>query len=204
MKRSVIALLTIILVLIIDQVVKFYIKLNYALGDGFNMLGLSWARIHFVENKGMAFGMSFGGDTGKLLLSSFRIVMVGFLIYYLVKLIQSKEAKGLVTCFSLIIAGAIGNIIDSVFYGVIFSKSTYYGKPAVLFPEEGGYAGYMYGKVVDMLYFPMFRGKFPEWFPMWGGEDFEFFSPVFNIADSSIFIGVVAILIFYKGFFKEA
>lgn len=203
MKSSWIASITIFSVLILDQVVKFYIKLTYPLGGGFDMFGLKWAKIHFVENKGMAFGMSFGGELGKLALSSFRIVMVAVLVYLLTRMIKSKEAKGLIVFFSMIIAGALGNIIDSVFYGKIFSASTYYGAPAELFPASGGYEGWLHGRVVDMLYFPMFHGHFPSWLPRLGGQEFEFFSPVFNIADSFIFIGVVGILLFYRNSLKS-
>lgn len=202
MKRSSIAALVIIVVLIIDQIVKFHIKTTYNYGGGFNILGQEWARIHFVENKGMAFGMSFGGDTGKLLLSLFRIVMVGFLFYLLAQMINLKEKKGLILCFAMVIAGAIGNIIDSVFYGILFSESTYHGPVATFLPESGGYASLLHGKVVDMFYFPMFRGHFPDWLPLWGGERFEFFRPVFNVADASISVGVIMILLFYRDFFS--
>lgn len=203
MKRSNIAILTIVIILIIDQILKFHIKTTYAYGEGFNMFGLDWARIHFVENRGMAFGMSFGGDTGKLILSLFRIIMVGVLIYVLNHMIKLKESKGLILSFSLIIAGAIGNIIDSAFYGLIFSESNYHGPPAVFLPEDGGYAGFLYGKVVDMFYFPMFDGTFPKWIPYVGGDRFEFFRPVFNVADAAITVGVILILLFYRSFFNS-
>ena len=167
------------------------------------MLGLDWARIHFVENEGMAFGLSFGGKVGKLLLSSFRILMVGLLGYILYGLIKNKEPYGLLTCFGLIVAGAIGNILDSAFYGLFFSESFFHGEPAVFLPDGSGSLGFLQGKVVDMFYFPLFRGEFPEWFPFWGGERFEFFRPVFNIADSAISVGVVSIILFHRKYFKS-
>lgn len=208
---------TVFLVLLIDQVVKIYVKTNLSYATGFEMLGLDWARIHFVENEGMAFGITFGNkcigvsnsdgsctglmlspSTAKLILSSFRIVMIGFLIYLIREMHQSKEKIGLLVSFSLILAGAIGNIIDSAVYGLIFSESQYHGEVARLFPAEGGYGTFLQGKVVDMLYFPMLDTTLPGWLPIWGGQRFEFFRPVFNIADSAIFIGVALILIFYR------
>lgn len=201
MKRSNIAILTIVIILIIDQISKIYIKTHLNYGEGFDILGLSWAKIHFVENEGMAFGMSFGGLTGKYILSIFRIIMTGFLIYILYNLIKQNEPKSLIVFFSLVIAGAIGNSIDGLFYGIIFSESHYHGGIATMFPPEGGYGSFLTGKVVDMLYFPMVDTVLPEWFPIWGGERFEFFRPVFNIADSAITVGVVLILLFNRQFF---
>ncbi len=167
------------------------------------MFGLDWARIHFVENDGMAFGLSFGGVIGKYILSIFRIVLVLVLIYIIRGMIQANENKGLLIAFSLIIAGAIGNIIDSAFYGMIFSETpTFHGGIAEMFPEGGGYAPFLQGKVVDMLYFPLYEGHFPDWFPFKGGERFSFFNPVFNVADTSISLGVIIILVFYRSFFK--
>lgn len=202
MKRSILVISVIILALILDQWLKFYVKLNIEYGRGFDILGLPWAKIHFVENKGMAFGLSFGGATGKLILSLFRLVMVSFLTYMIVKMIRAKEKIGLLISFSLIIAGAFGNIIDSAIYGLIFSESRYHGGLATLFPDGGGYAGFLHGKVVDMLYFPLIETQYPEWFPFGlGGNRFEFFRPVFNIADACISVGVAWILIFHSSFF---
>ncbi len=196
-------MLTILLVLVLDQILKVWVKTNVHYGDGFHMLGLSWARIHFVENEGMAFGLSFGGVAGKYMLSIFRIIMVGFLFYILRNLLIHKETYGLLISFSLIIAGAMGNILDSMFYGIIFSESFYHGGLAVMFPEGGGYGSFLTGKVVDMLYFPLVDTVLPEWIPVFGGERFEFFRPVFNIADSAITVGVASILIFHRRFFKS-
>ncbi len=194
-------ILTILLVLVLDQALKFYIKTNIPYGSGFNILGLEWARIHFIENKGMAFGISYGGIWGKYLLSCFRIVMVAVLIYILKRLYQAGESFGLLIFFSLIIAGAIGNIIDSAFYGMLFSGS-FHGNVATFLPADGGYAPFLQGKVVDMLYFPLIDTEWPDWVPYIGGDRFLFFRPVFNIADSAISVGVAGILLFYRSFFK--
>lgn len=161
----------------------------------------SWFIIHFTENNGMAFGLEFAGQNGKLFLSLFRIVAVTGLFYYLYKLVKDKAPQGFITSIALILAGAIGNIIDSAFYGKLFSSS--YHQIAEFMPEDGGYAPMLYGKVVDMFYFPIVSGYFPDWLPIWGGEYFLFFRPVFNIADSAITIGVVIILLFQKSFFAE-
>lgn len=171
-----------------------------AYGQEILIFGQDWARIHFVENDGMAFGWKFWGSTGKLLLSLFRIVAVAVLIRIVYGMILRKEPKGLIVCFGLIMAGAIGNIIDSAFYGLCFSESTY-GQVAQWFPESGPSRGFLYGKVVDMFYFPMINTHWPEWFPYFGGNRFQFFRPVFNFADSAITVGVSLILIFYRLFF---
>ena len=184
-----------------DQWLKIYIKTNYSIGGGFDILGLGWAKIHFVENEGMAFGLSFGGIIGKYILSLFRIFMVGFLIYFLRMIMKTGEAFGLQLSFALIIAGAIGNIIDSMFYGMVFSESCYHCGVASFLPAEGGYAGFLQGSVVDMFYFPMIDTRLPDWLPVFGGNRFAFFKPVFNVADSAISIGVALILIFYRSYF---
>ena len=190
-------LLIIFLVLLIDQTIKIYIKTHFLLGE--EHVVTKWFIIHFIENPGMAFGMQFSGDWGKLVLSLFRIVAVGFISWYMVKLVKTNAHTGLIICVALIVAGAAGNIIDSAFYGLIFSESGF--QMATLFPAGGGYAGFLHGKVVDMLYFPIFNGTFPQWLPIWGGERYLFFSPVFNIADSSITTGVISILVFQRSFF---
>lgn len=194
-------IILIVLILIADQVVKFWIKTNMTLGEEINVLG-NWFIIHFTENEGMAFGMRFGGDSGKLILSIFRIVAIIAIGWYLVKITKRKESKGLILSMSLIFAGALGNIIDSAFYGMIFSESKFHDV-ALLFPPEGGYSSFLHGKVVDMLYFPVIKGFYPSWFPFWAGEDFIFFRPVFNIADSAITTGVLILIIFQKRFFKK-
>jgi signal peptidase II len=193
--------LAIVFILLADQILKFWIKLNMTLGQEFRLLG-DWAIIHFTENNGMAFGMEFGGEAGKLALTLFRIAAVSMIGYGVVYLIKNKYHRGLILNVALIFAGALGNIIDSSFYGLLFSESTYF-EAAKLLPAGGGYAGLFHGKVVDMFYFPIIQGIIPTWFPIWGGEDFVFFRPVFNIADAAISIGVISILIFQKRYFKE-
>lgn len=205
MSRRVFVLLTIFFIIGFDQLSKVWVKLNMALGESFSVFGLDWFQINFTENPGMAFGLEFGGEYGKLFLSLFRIIVVGVMIYFLVKLIQRKASKKLLFIASLIIAGASGNIIDSMFYGVIFSDSGTFHAPdvAILFPEGGGYAPFLFGKVVDMLYFPLISGHWPTWVPYVGGDYFIFFQPIFNIADSAISIGVVLALINYRSLNRE-
>lgn len=189
------------LILLIDQLIKVWIKTNMYLGQEFPVLG-DWFLIHFVENNGMAFGIEFAGEYGKIFLSLFRVVAVAGIGWYLFKLIKKEEIPmGFIACIALILAGAIGNIIDSAFYGLIFNES--YGQIAQFLPDEGGYSSFLHGKVVDMLYFPLFSGRYPQWLPFWGGNDFLFFRPVFNIADSAITIGIFSILIFYRQLFSQ-
>jgi len=193
------SILIIFLILLADQTLKIIIKTQMLLYQDIYVFG-HWFDIKFIENNGMAFGFDFPGDYGKVILSLFRIVAVVAIGIYLRHLIKLKSNSGLIICVSLILAGALGNIIDSAFYGMIFSESTQFSK-AVLFPQGGGYAGFLHGKVVDMFYFPIINGTWPEWIPFKGGQSFEFFRPVFNLADSSITIGVFSILIFQKRFF---
>lgn len=192
MKRP---LLIILIILLLDQALKVWVKTNMYLGEEFQIA--PWFIIHFTENNGMAFGMELGGDYGKLFLSVFRILFVSGMVWYLFKMVKEQAGGLFVFILSLIIAGAIGNIIDSVFYGWMFSSSDY-GSVATLFPPDGGYASLLHGKVVDMFYFPLFEGYFPDWLPVWGGEHFLFFRPVFNLADAAISCGVILWIIFQK------
>ena len=186
-------------VLLVDQVLKFWIKSTKKLYWTENIFDLEWFRITFIENSGMAFGMQFGGDWGKYLLSILRIIAICGIAWYLYKLVKENTQKGVIMSVALILAGAMGNMIDSAFYGMIFSSSK--DQIATLF--EGGYAGFLQGRVVDMFYFPIIEnGRFPDWIPIWGGDTFTFFKYVFNIADAAISIGVVNLLIFHRSFFK--
>jgi len=189
----------ILITLILDQALKIWVKTHMYLGQEYQIL--DWFYIHFTENNGMAFGMEFGGDWGKLALSLFRIIFVGFIASFLLKLVRKNADKILITSLSLILAGAIGNILDGAFYGMLFSES--YHQLASFLPEGGGYAPLFFGKVVDMFYFPMFKGYLPEWIPFWGGDYFVFFRPVFNIADAAISIGVGIMILFQKRVMKE-
>jgi signal peptidase II len=191
----------IVSVLIIsDQCLKFWIKTTMALGDEIHIFG-NWFILHFVENNGMAFGFEFAGEYGKMFLSIFRIIAVIAIGWYLVRLSRKEVPRGFIVSLSLIFAGALGNIIDSAFYGLLFDHS--YGQIASFLPEGGGYAGFLHGKVVDMFYFPLIVGRYPEWIPYMGGSEFIFFRPVFNIADSSITIGIFSILLFYRNIFDN-
>jgi signal peptidase II len=196
-----IPIITLFLVLFIDQFIKIYIKLNYPLGE-VGRLG-NWCIIHFTENPGMAFGMEFGGNYGKLVLSVFRILasIGGFL--YIRHIVKLKEHPLFIFCVSLILAGAIGNIFDSIFYGSIFTESDEFTKATLVAPGHG-YSGFLHGHVVDMFYFPIYNGHFPNWVPFWGGEDFQFFRPIFNFADFSISIGVGLLILFQKKFNKKS
>jgi signal peptidase II len=195
------AAVIIFIVLLIDQILKIWIKTHMFEGQEYHLAG-KWAIIHFVENEGMAFGWTMPGGYGKLALSLFRIIAVAGLCYILFNVIRKKQDNIVIIAISLIIAGAIGNIIDSAFYGMLFNESSPYDANIAQFmPPGGGYAGFLHGKVVDMFYFPIMEGHFPKWFPIWSGEEFIFFRPVFNFADSSITVGVIIVIFFQKKFF---
>jgi signal peptidase II len=188
------------LIIIADQALKIWIKTGYTYGNT-GVTGLNWFQLYFIENKGMAWGWEFGGEWGKMILTLFRLAAVIFGTWYLGRIVKQKYTRGFIICAALIYAGALGNLIDSMFYGMIFEESSY-SQVAKIFPAEG-YAGFLHGRVVDMLYFPVIDTKFPEWMPLIGGNDFEFFSPIFNIADASISTGVITLLVFQKRFFKK-
>jgi signal peptidase II len=193
------AALIVITILVIDQVLKFWIKTTFYMGESHAVLG-PWFYLHFTENEGMAFGMKLGGNYGKLLLSLFRIFAVVIIGWWLFRVTKRGAGNLLVVCISLIMAGALGNILDSAFYGILFNESTYM-QIASFLPPDGGYGTFLHGKVVDMLYFPIIESHYPAWMPFWGGEEFIFFRPVFNIADSSITTGVLILIFFQKKVF---
>ena len=195
------AILIILVIIIIDQALKIWIKTNYTFGPVTNILGFRWAQLYFIENEGMAWGWKWGGEWGKMALTLFRLAAVIFGTWYLVRIVRQNYSRGFIICASLIYAGALGNLIDSLFYGMILESSEN-GHIAGMFTGNG-YAGFLHGHVVDMLYFPIIDSHFPEWMPFVGGERFEFFSPIFNIADASISIGVITLLLFQKRLVKK-
>ena len=189
----------ILLILFADQVLKIWVKTHMEIGQEIHMLG-NWGILHFIENNGMAFGMEMGGKAGKFILSLFRIFAIFGIGWFLNSLINKKASLGLVIAVSCIMAGAIGNIIDSAFYGIIFSES--FSNVAIMFPPGGGYSSFLHGRVVDMFYFPVINTTWPAWSPFRPGEPFVFFRPVFNIADSAITCGVLSIVLFQKRMLK--
>ena len=191
-------LTTALLLLVVDQLLKFWIKTNMFLGQEFKIF--DWFIIHFTENNGMAFGLEFGGDTGKIILSLFRIIVIVWGFSYIATLTKSKLPNGLLISLGLVFGGAIGNIVDGVFYGVLFNDS--YNQIAEFFPAVGGYSTFLMGKVVDMFYFPLINTHFPNWLPFFGGEHFIFFRPVFNIADAGISVGMFVLILFYRKHFS--
>jgi len=192
---------TILIILLADQVLKIWVKTHMHMGQQFHILD-GWFRIYFIENEGMAWGWKFGGEWGKMTLTLFRLIAVVFGVFYIRSIMKKNYSRGFLICVALIFAGALGNLIDSMFYGLIFEDSERVAI-AKIFPQHG-YAGFLHGRVVDMLYFLIIEDKvLPNWVPIWGGEHFTFFSPIFNIADASISIGVIAILLFQKRFFQK-
>jgi signal peptidase II len=185
------------LLLILDQSLKIWVKTHMQLHESIHIF--SWFQIYFTENPGMAFGMEL---LDKRMLSVFRIVAVMAIGYYIFRLIHRNVSFGYIASIALIFAGAMGNIIDCLFYGMIFNHS--YGQLAAFLPESGGYATFLHGKVVDMLYFPLIQTHYPKWFPLWGGEKFIFFRPIFNLADSAICVGTAIVLLFYRRLLSDS
>jgi len=204
-------ILIISIIIIADQALKIWIKTEHPTGEVLRVFGMDWFRLHFIENPGMAWGWKFGNETGKMILTLFRLAAVIFGTWYLGRIVKHKYKKGFIVCASLIYAGALGNLIDSMFYGMVFDKglhfdpsiNDYVSYSGIASFSTSGYGSFLHGSVVDMLYFPMFNGHFPSWVPFFGGESFEFFSPIFNIADASISVGVITLLLFQKRFFKK-
>jgi len=203
--------LLILSILVADQCLKFWVKLNHPTGEIIRLFGMNWFRLHFIENPGMAWGWKFGNETGKAILTLFRLVAVVIGTWYLGKFIKEKYAFGFLICAGLIYAGAVGNLIDSLFYGVLFDKGLHYspilndyiGYTGIAKFSQAGYSSLLHGSVVDMLYFPILQGHFPTWIPFIGGNAFEFFSPIFNIADASISIGVITLFLFQQKLIKK-
>jgi signal peptidase II len=197
--RTVVLLIAV--VLLADQALKIWVKTSMFYHEERFIIG-SWFRFYFIENEGMAYGWKFGGEWGKIVLTLFRLAAVLFGTWYIKRIVDTKYHRGFIICAGLIYAGALGNLIDSLFYGMLFTGSEVGGPLATMFPEKG-YAGFLHGHVVDMLYFPVIDNQLmPSWIPFIGGTNFTFFQPIFNIADASISIGIFTILIFQKRFFK--
>lgn len=198
-KRSVFFIIS--LIVIADQILKIYIKTHYHAGESHPVLG-NWFQLYFIENEGMAYGWKLGGEWGKMALTLFRLAAVIYGVFYIKKIVEKKYHKGFIICVALIFAGALGNLIDSMFYGMIFENSSMDTlNVARIFPAHG-YAGFLHGNVVDMLYFPIIHTQLPDWIPFFGGKDFDFFSPIFNLADTSISTGIIAVFVFQRRFFK--
>ena len=191
-KQARLVVLLVAALIVVDQVVKILVKTNMQIGEDIPLIG-EWCRLHFIENEGFAFGMSMGGATGKVVLTLVRLVASAVIAWLLVRMVKGGTRSSLVVSLALIFAGAVGNLVDSCFYGLIFNESYY--SVATLFPADGGYAPLLQGKVVDMFYFPLFEFDWPTWVPLVGGNHFEFFNAIFNVADSAITVGIVWLMI---------
>ncbi len=193
--------LFILVIITLDQILKIWIKTSFTFGPVMDVMGLPWFKLYFIENEGMAWGWKFGGEWGKVALTLFRLAAVIWGTWYISSIVKQKYHKGFIMCAALIYAGALGNLIDSLFYGMLFEETSY-SQVANIFPAKG-YAGFLHGHVVDMLYFPIIQANYPSWFPFVGGSSFEFFSPIFNIADASISLGIITLVLFQKKLYKK-
>jgi len=203
LKQKYLVLLILLTILLIDQSLKIWVKLNMTIGDSFNVFGdrQSWCQIYFVENPGMAWGIEWGQGWGKLALSLFRLTAIVLMGIYITRLLKKRKSLALIIGVTFIMAGALGNMLDGMFYGLFFTNSEY--RLASLVELGEGYGHFLHGYVVDMFYFPLFEGTFPNWLPWFGGSEFQFFNAIFNVADAAVFIGVVILLIFHRQFMNE-
>jgi signal peptidase II len=196
------SVIIVFVVLLIDQLIKIWVKTHMSMEHEIPLFG-NWGKLHFIENEGMAFGLKFGGENGKLALTIFRFIAGIWGFWFINHLIKTKHHNGLIFCASLILAGALGNLIDSIFYGMIFDEGSFHGAVAAKFVPWGkGYGTLLHGRVVDMFYFPVINSVWPKWVPMIGGISFIFFSPIFNFADAAISTGVISILVFQRKLLK--
>jgi signal peptidase II len=192
-KKTWICVGLIVLLLVIDQAVKIWIKTSFPIGGEIRLIG-DWCRLHFVENEGIAFGISFGASFGKLFLSLFRMIASAFIVFFLARQLKKDAPYTLLISITLILIGAVGNLIDCCFYGLVFNESGY-DQVATMFPDGGGYAGFLFGRVVDMFYFPMFHWTWPDWVPWVGGNNAEFFNAIFNVADACVCVGIALLIV---------
>lgn len=200
-KRNVIILIS--LILIADQALKIYIKTHFHPAESRPVIR-NWFQLYFIENEGMAYGWKFGGQFGKILLTLFRLIAVILGVFYLKKIIEKKFHPGYILCVALVFAGAMGNLLDSMFYGLIFDKSSFESSEIAQIFSGSGYGSFLHGNVVDMIYLPLYRtNELPSWIPFFGGKPFSFFNYIFNIADASVSVGVIGILLFRRRFFKQ-
>ena len=191
-KQTRLVIILVAAILVVDQIVKILVKTNMQIGEDIPLIG-NWCRLHFIENAGFAFGTQFGGTVGKIVLTSIRLVASAAIAWFIAHMIKTKTRTSLIVAFALVLAGAVGNLIDSLFYGLIFNESYY--NVAQLFPPEGGYAPLLQGRVVDMFYFPIIETEWPSWVPFVGGQHFLFFNAIFNVADAAITIGTIWLIV---------
>ncbi|TVQ44546.1 MAG: lipoprotein signal peptidase [Saprospirales bacterium] len=197
-KKQITLLVFFLLILIADQSLKVWVKLNFHLGEHHSILGLNWAYLKFVENEGAAFGFLLGGETGKVVLTFIRLIATVFIAWVLYGFIKDKKDYRIQFFLTLVLAGAVGNLVDSMFYGILFSASPFHGGIAEWLPEDGGYAPLFMGRVVDMFYFPLIEIQFPDWIPFFGEKSLKIIQPVFNLADMAITLGIVGLIVLFR------